>query len=46
MISIQAGRLVPIPFEKILDTTTGKTAVRLVDMNSHQYRLACSAIRR
>src|SRR4029077_12053224 len=34
MVSIQGGRLVPIPFDDLKDSETGKTKVRLVDTNS------------
>ena len=32
MISMQGGHFVPIPFEQLLDPTTGRTRVRLVDI--------------
>jgi len=44
LISIQSGRLVPIPLEEILDTTTGKTAVRRVNLDCAEYRAARSAM--
>ncbi len=37
LISVQAGSIVPIPFDQILDPNTGKTAVRKVDINSDLY---------
>lgn len=40
MISIQGGRLVPLPFSAIRDPETGKTRVRLVDTSSSGYRVA------
>jgi 6-phosphofructokinase len=40
MVSIQGGRLVPIPFEDLRDRETGKTKVRLVDINSEGFRVA------
>jgi len=40
MVSIQNGRFVPIPFEKILDPKTGRTRVRMVDLSSEYYRIA------
>lgn len=40
MISIQGGRLVPLPFSTIRDPETGKTRVRLVDTTSSGYRVA------
>jgi 6-phosphofructokinase len=40
MISIQAGRFVPIPFAELLDPATGRTKVRLVDVQSLRYVVA------
>ena len=40
MISIQAGNLVPIPFEKLVDPQTGRTKVRMVDTRSTRYAIA------
>ena len=40
MISMQGGRFVPIPFERMLDPATGRARVRLVDVNSTRYRIA------
>jgi 6-phosphofructokinase 1 len=40
MVSIQGGRLVPIPFDDLRDPTTGKTRVRLVDTSSEGFRVA------
>ena len=40
MVSIQGGRLVPIPFEDLRERETGKTKVRLVDINSEGFRVA------
>ena len=40
MISIQAGQFVPIPFERLMDTESGRARVRLVDINSSRYRIA------
>lgn len=42
LISIQADRIVPIPFDDILNPQTGKTAVRKLDINSDLYRTARS----
>lgn len=39
MITIQAGRLVPIPFDEMMDPQTGKIRVRLVDLNSETYQM-------
>ncbi len=40
MVSIQNGRFIPIPFAKILDPATGRTKVRMVDVESESYRIA------
>lgn len=40
MVSLQGGRLVPIPFSEIKDPVSGKTRVRLVDPASEAYRVA------
>jgi ATP-dependent phosphofructokinase / diphosphate-dependent phosphofructokinase len=40
MISVQGGHFVPIPFSEMIDTTTGKTKVRLVDIRSERYAIA------
>jgi 6-phosphofructokinase 1 len=38
MVTIQAGRLVPIPFGLMLDARTGKIRVRYVDVESEMYQ--------
>jgi 6-phosphofructokinase len=38
LVSIQAGRLVPIPFESLLDRATGRARVRYVDVASEMYQ--------
>ena len=38
MVTIQAGRLVPVPFGLMLDGKTGKIRVRYVDMESEAYQ--------
>lgn len=38
MVTIQAGRLVPIPFGLMLDSKTGKIRVRYVDIESEMYQ--------
>jgi 6-phosphofructokinase 1 len=38
MVTIQAGRLVPIPFGLMLDPKTGKIRVRYVDVASEMYQ--------
>jgi 6-phosphofructokinase len=40
MVSMQAGRFVPIPFTKMLDPKTGRARTRLVDVNSTRYHIA------
>ncbi len=40
MISMQEGRFVPVPFEKMVDGQTGRTRVRLVDIHSTRYAIA------
>ena len=46
MVTIQAGRLVPIPFGVMLDPKTGKIRVRYVDLESEAYQtLAAYMIR-
>ncbi|MGH7412048.1 MAG: diphosphate--fructose-6-phosphate 1-phosphotransferase [Candidatus Methylomirabilis sp.] len=38
MVTIQGGRLIPIPFREMLDDRTGKIRVRLVDVESESYQ--------
>ncbi len=38
MVTIQAGRLVPIPFGLMLDPKTGRIRVRFVDVDSEMYQ--------
>jgi len=38
MVTIQAGRLVPIPFAELMDPQTGKIRVRFVDVESEAYQ--------
>ncbi len=40
MVSIQGGKLVPLSFDAIRDSETGKTRVRLVDTTSAGYKVA------
>ncbi|HEV7502163.1 MAG TPA: hypothetical protein VGQ33_19245, partial [Vicinamibacteria bacterium] len=40
MISMQAGNLVPIPFDRMIDHETGRTKIRLVDTHSTRYAIA------
>jgi 6-phosphofructokinase len=46
MVTIQVGRLVPIPFDELMDPKTGKIQVRYVDVEADAYRtLAAYMIR-
>jgi 6-phosphofructokinase 1 len=40
MISVQGGRMVPMPFDAIRESGTGKTRVRMVNIESEGYRVA------
>jgi 6-phosphofructokinase 1 len=40
MVSIQNSRFTPIPFERMVDAATGRTKVRMVDVDSQSYRIA------
>ncbi len=40
MVSIQGGQFVPIPFRDMIDPTTGRARVRLVDVHSSRYAIA------
>ena len=40
MITLRENQVVPLPFEEMLDAATGKTQVRLVKVDSIQYRIA------
>jgi 6-phosphofructokinase 1 len=40
MISLQGGHFVPVPFTQMVDRETGRTRVRLVDINSTRYAIA------
>ena len=40
MISVQGGRMVPMPFDQIREPGTGKTRVRMVNVESEGYRVA------
>jgi ATP-dependent phosphofructokinase / diphosphate-dependent phosphofructokinase len=40
MVSIQGGRLVPIPFDDLAERESGKTKVRLVDTTSEGFHVA------
>ncbi len=38
MVTIQGGKLIPLPFREMLDERTGRIRVRLVDVHSESYR--------
>jgi 6-phosphofructokinase 1 len=40
MVSMQAGKFVPVPFAEMLDPKTGKARVRRVDIHSTSYAIA------
>src|SRR5215831_10791750 len=40
MVSVQGGRLVPISFEEMREPATGKTRIRLVNVEGEGYRVA------
>ena len=40
MITMQGGKFVPVPFREILDPDTGRTRIRLVDIQSTRYAIA------
>ena len=40
MVSVQGGRMVPIPFTDIREPGTGRTRVRMVNVESNGYRVA------
>ncbi|HEY7536121.1 MAG TPA: 6-phosphofructokinase, partial [Thermodesulfobacteriota bacterium] len=39
-ISIQAGKMIPIYFNEILDPKTGRPKIRPVDINTESYEVA------
>jgi len=40
MVSFDNGRFAPIPFKDLIDPTTGRTRVRMVDVQSEYYKIA------
>ena len=40
MVSLQGGHFVPVPFAELLDPATGRSKVRLVDIESARYKIA------
>jgi 6-phosphofructokinase 1 len=42
LVTRQEGRIVPIPFEQLMDESTGRTRVRMVDTSTDSFRAALS----
>lgn len=40
MVSIQNGQFIPIPFKQMVDHATGRTKVRMVEIESQSYHIA------
>jgi 6-phosphofructokinase 1 len=40
LISIQHGRFKPVPFSSLMDESTGRMRIRMVDVQSDRYRIA------
>jgi 6-phosphofructokinase 1 len=40
VISLEGGNFLPIPFEQMIDRNTGKTKIRMVDIESTRYAIA------
>jgi ATP-dependent phosphofructokinase / diphosphate-dependent phosphofructokinase len=40
LVSIQRGHFVPVPFDSIMDPSTGRMRVRMVDVESDRYKIA------
>lgn len=40
MVSMQGGRSIPVPFEKLIDRQSGRAKVRMVALDSDRYRIA------
>jgi len=40
MVTLQAGNLVPVPFEDMVDPATNRTRIRHVDLDSYSYSVA------
>jgi 6-phosphofructokinase 1 len=38
MVTIQGGKLIPVPFAEMLDPATGRIRVRMVDVTSEMYQ--------
>ena len=40
MITLREGNLNPVPFEDMIDPTTNRTRIRMMDINSYSYHVA------
>jgi 6-phosphofructokinase 1 len=40
MVSMQGGHFIPVPFSTMIDSETGRTRIRLVDITSTRYAIA------
>jgi len=40
LVTIQKGRFIPIPFDRIMDPKTGRTKVRMIDVTTESYEVA------
>jgi 6-phosphofructokinase 1 len=40
MVSMQGGHFIPVPFSTMIDSETGRTRIRLVDISSTRYAIA------
>ena len=46
IITIQSNQVVPIPYDEMIDRKTGRTVVRMVDLNSFRYTSAYKSMTR
>ena len=42
LISLQGGRFIPIPLDELIDSTTGRMQVRMIDVSSTRYAISRS----
>jgi ATP-dependent phosphofructokinase / diphosphate-dependent phosphofructokinase len=40
VVSLQGGHFVPVPFRDLIDSATGRTRIRLIDVTSTRYAIA------
>ena len=40
MVTLQAGNLVPVSFDEMVDPKTNRTRIRMVDLDSYTYSVA------